>query len=340
MAFNSHISFPLTDSSFKNVVKRDITRLAEAAGFSEGEVGKVNIIVSEMVSNLFKHKALEGELLVKTLDPDQAGLEIIYLDKGPGMADVRRMVEDGVSTAGTSGQGLGAIKRLSDEFDIYSQKGEGTVILSRLFKSRHKPKKAARQQFEVGAVMVPKPGETHCGDGWAVRLAIDKCQLLVADGLGHGEFAEQASQAAVQVFLSRPQLDPAEGIRHIHSNIKKTRGAVANLVTIGLAEQKLSYCGVGNIAGRVLTGPDISKSVISYNGILGHNIPNTLHNHQVGWTSQSLLILHSDGIKSKWDLLRFKDLARHQASVIAALVYKQFNRGTDDTLVLVVRSFN
>jgi anti-sigma regulatory factor (Ser/Thr protein kinase) len=338
MEFKPHLSFPLTDRSFHNIVKRDITRLAGTYGFSPGEVGKIDIIVSEMASNLFKHGAVAGELLVKPIGLQAAGWEILCLDKGPGMHDVRRMVEDGVSTAGTSGQGLGAIKRLSDDFDIFSQKGVGTVILSRLYKSRQKPPKFARQQFEVGVVLVPKTGETDCGDNWAMHQTRDKCQLLVADGLGHGEFAQMASQEAVQAFLLHTALSPPDVIRQMHAAIKKTRGAVGNVATIDLNNQTLTYCGVGNIAGRMLAGPDLSKSVVSYNGIIGHNIPNTLHTHQIEWSNHSLLILHSDGIKSKWDLSRFNDLLRHDASIIAALIYKEFSRGTDDTLVLVARS--
>jgi anti-sigma regulatory factor (Ser/Thr protein kinase) len=338
MDFSPHQSFPLTDRSFHNVVKRDITRLAESYGFSPGEVGKVNIIVAEMASNLFKHGAVNGQILVRPLDPKQAGLEILCLDKGPGMADVRQMLEDGVSTAGTSGEGLGAINRLSDEFDIFSQKDVGTIILSRLYKSRHKPKKAAGRAFEVGMVLVAKTGETACGDGWALRLAVDKCQLLAADGLGHGAFAQMASQQAARTFLENTHLNPADILRNMHASMKRTRGAVANVTSIDLHSQTLTYCGVGNISGKVLAGPDLSKSVISYNGIVGHNIPSSLHNHQIDWSNNSLLILHSDGLKSKWDLSRFKDLSRHHASIIAALIYKEFNRGTDDTLVIVART--
>jgi hypothetical protein len=290
-----------------------------------------------MASNLFKHGAIDGEILIRSLE-QAAGLEIICLDKGPGMADVRRMAEDGVSTAGTSGEGLGAIRRLSDESDIYSQKGVGTILLSRVYKASHKPRKLEKKKFEIGLVLVPKAGETDCGDGWAIRQAVDKCQLLAADGLGHGAFAQAATHQAIQTFLQHAHLNPVDIIRSMHHHIKRSRGVVGNVTTIDLNNQVLTYCGVGNIGGRVLTGPEFSKSVVSYNGIIGHNIPTSLHNHQVEWGNNSLLVLHSDGLKSKWDLSRFKDLYRCHSSIIAALIYKQFNRGTDDTLVLVART--
>lgn len=338
MEFKAHVSFSLTDRSFQNIVKRDITRLVESYDFSPGEVGKVNLIVSEMTSNLIKHNAEGGEILIKPIGVNNTGIEIICLDKGPGMNDVNRMLEDGVSTAGTSGEGLGAIKRLSDEFDIYSAPDVGTFIIARLYKARHKPKVGAIKKFDVGVVMVPKAGETACGDGGVMRESIDKCQFLVVDGLGHGEFAQAASKNAGEAFLQHINLGPSEIIRNLHPAMKHTRGAVGNVATINLVHKTISYCGVGNIAGRIINGTEATKSIISYNGILGHNIPTTIHNHELPWSNNSTLILHSDGLKSKWDLTRYKDLLRHSPSLVAALMYKEFARGTDDTMVLVCRT--
>ncbi|WP_026464034.1 ATP-binding SpoIIE family protein phosphatase [Adhaeribacter aquaticus] len=338
MDFKPHVSFTLTDRSFQNIVKRDIAKLAEGLGFKESEVGKINLIISEMASNLIKHEAVNGEILVKPIGEKASGLEIICIDQGPGMSDPQRMLEDGVSTVGTHGEGLGAIKRISDEFDLYSSRGVGTVVLSRIYKSRQKPKAGKIKRFDIGVVMVPKTGETDCGDGWAMYESINTCYLLVADGLGHGEFAQQASQGAVETFLQQTNQTPSSLIRSLHASIKRTRGAVANVALIDLKDQTLTYCGIGNIAGRFFSGADGTKSIISYNGILGHNIPNTINNHQIPWSNQGLLVVHSDGLKSKWDLARYKDLQRHDTSVIAALLYKDFKRGTDDTLVLVGRT--
>ena len=320
------------------MVKREITRLITKYGFSPAEIGKVNVIISEMTSNLIKHNTTNGEILVKVFGVDNSGLEILCLDNGPGMSDVSLMVEDGVSTAGTSGEGLGAIKRMADEFDIFSCLGLGTFLLARLYKARHKPKPGAVVKFEVGVIKVPKIRETHCGDSWAMRVEGNKCFFLVADGLGHGEHAEIASQKAAEVFLENTHLLLPDLMRELHINLKETRGAVGNAAVIDMESKTLAYCGVGNISGRVLLGGETGKSVISYNGILGHNIPSSLHNHEIPWNNNSVLVLHSDGIKSKWDLTKYKDLLRHNLSLVAAVLYKIHARGTDDTLVLLCRT--
>lgn len=338
MEFKPHKRFVVTDRSYHNILKRDITRMAEGLGFNQTEVGKVNIIVSEMASNLIKHGAISGEFLVKPVGTAHNGLEIICLDQGPGMSDPHSMLQDGVSTAGTHGQGLGAIKRLAQEFDLFSAPGVGTIVLARVYSTSYKPAAAISAKFDVGVVLVPKLGETHCGDGGAFYAHNDSGKFLVADGLGHGEFAQQASQRAAAEFKQNLAFGPADIIKALHTPMKNTRGAVVNVTGINLKNQVLSYCGVGNIAGRLITPADPVKSLISYNGIVGHNIPGSLNNHQIPWPQNCLLVMHSDGIKSKWDISRYRELFRQDTSLVAAMIYKYFNRGSDDSLVLVCRT--
>jgi len=344
MDVNQHQRFVLQDKSFASLIKRDITRIAESYGFSQSDVGKINIIVSELISNLLKHTTQGGELLVKSVAG--VGLEIICLDNGPGIHDIVRMMRDGTSTAGTAGEGLGAIQRQSDEFDIYSQPGLGTVILSRVFRSQSKRKLEVRQansRFDVASVMVPKPNEQLCGDGFAIFAQGNDCYLIALDGLGHGANAHEASSQAAASFLTNYTLDPATNIRLIHNDIRKTRGAVGSIAHISASKKTVSYCGVGNIAGRVFSLDDgtisntNSRSIIAYNGIIGHNIPATFHTHQTLWNKHSLLVLHSDGIKTRWDLSKYPSLHRHDVSIIAAVIYKDNSRHSDDSLVVVVR---
>src|SRR5690606_26160681 len=94
-------------------------------------------------------------------------------------------LRDGYSTAGSPGTGLGAIKRLSDEFDIYSAPGKGVALLARL-RSRRPQSVTPPTPLEIGAVCLPKPGEEVNGDAWAVEWRNGHCVILVVDGLGHG----------------------------------------------------------------------------------------------------------------------------------------------------------
>lgn len=315
--------------------------MAESYGFSPTEVGRINIVVSEMASNLLKHSPTGGELLVK-FTPDNA-IEILCLDNGPGMKDPQRMLADGTSTTGTAGEGLGAIMRQSHTFDMYTFVGGGTVILSRIYKGQTEVPKR-KSPFEVATVAIPKPNEQFCGDGFGIAEKGKQCYFIVLDGLGHGAAANEASNEAAAAFLVNHTLNPADNLRQIHNTIRKTRGAVGTIVHINLAQNMLSYCGIGNIAGRLfnIEGPGIqntaSKNIIAYNGILGHNIPSTLNTQTHEWNNYKLLILHSDGIKTRWDLSKYPNLHRHDCSIIAAIVYRDFRRDTDDSLVVVART--
>ena len=165
MVNRTHVAFKADDRSYFAILKKDIHALAVGASFTDAKVGELDIIVAELVSNLVKH-AGGGQVLVKLVeDGGRQGIELISLDNGPGMTDITRMVADGVSTKNTLGQGLGAMKRLSDVFQVYSQKDWGTVILIRLFKDALPFFKKLPKE-EIRSVVLPKPGETACGDGF------------------------------------------------------------------------------------------------------------------------------------------------------------------------------
>ena len=165
----NHHSLPIHEESQVGDARRLAVRLAAQCGLEESDSGKVAVVATEMVRNLVKH-GKEGELLVCGLERAGArGVELIAIDKGPGMADVDACMRDGYSTAGTPGNGLGAIRRIADFMDIYSVPKQGTVVLARVLQKN--PTKGERSNFDFGAVNVPVKGETLCGDAWSVTEA-------------------------------------------------------------------------------------------------------------------------------------------------------------------------
>jgi anti-sigma regulatory factor (Ser/Thr protein kinase) len=340
MQFSPHQRFALADRSFAHTLKKDIHKLAESLGFSASQLGKIDIIVSELISNLLKHTTQGGELLVKPLAGAHGaatGIELLCLDTGPGMRDSLRMLEDGVSTVGSQGEGLGAVRRLSDQFDLYSLFGSGTAILSRLFVTEAASIKPAAPSLDIRAVMLPKPGETCCGDNGAVVAQGSRYAIAAIDGLGHGEEAHLASREATEVFARFAHQRPSQALVAIHEAIRKTRGAVGAVTVIDPAENQASFCGIGNIMGKIHAAESV-KALISYNGMLGNNRPSVLGDHPYAWDSSGLLIMHSDGLQSRWDLAKYPGLKSHDPSVIAAVLYKDFTRKTDDVLVIAAKN--
>src|SRR5690349_12012149 len=114
------LSVPVAELSQAGEVRREAARLASQAGLGEAECGKVSIIATELGTNLSRY-AHGGEILLRSFRvAGSAGVEILAIDRGPGMPNVARCLEDGYSSGGTPGNGLGAVRRLASEFDIYS----------------------------------------------------------------------------------------------------------------------------------------------------------------------------------------------------------------------------
>jgi anti-sigma regulatory factor (Ser/Thr protein kinase) len=335
MADAIHLALRADDRSYFALLKKEIHARAVAAGFSERRVGEVDIIVAELVSNLVKHST-GGQLLVKSIEENGLqGIEIISVDSGPGMNDVTRMMDDGFSTKNTLGHGLGSMKRLADVFQMYSQKDWGTVTLLRAFAERP-PKGSRGTKFDVRSVLLPKVGETACGDGFYYDSNDRQLRMFLGDGLGHGADAQAAVQAAGKAFLECKETDPPEVLRHINSCVKKTRGLVGAAAFFDFETKEWKMCGVGNIATRIVTST-ATKNYMSYNGIIGHNMPRTLNSQVIGWEKGQHLIMCSDGIRTRWDLVRYPTLLRQDLSLLCAVLYKDFARLTDDMSVVACK---
>jgi len=331
MAKPHHIFFDVTDRSYLALIKKDIHSIALQLDFSAQKIAEIDIVVAELTSNLLKYGS-EGQLLVKIIEqPQCAGIELISIDKGPGMSDVNRMLEDGVSTGNTLGNGLGAIKRLSDVFQIYTVKSWGTIVLSRIWQTT--PPKHKRILAEVQSIVVPKPGETECGDAMACNHTPHSVSLFLGDGLGHGPEAARVSRMAVEAFHDYNNSSPAEVIRHIHQAVRKTRGLVATVATFSFTTRSWLVCGIGNITCRI--GADQQfKSHLPYNGIIGMNIPTSINDQEIPWVPGQQILLYSDGLKSRLELYKNPAIYKADPSILAAALYKDYARQTDDMSVV------
>ena len=335
MASATHTSLILQERSYLAGTRKEIRRLAVQAGFEQKKIDEIDILVSELSSNLVKHAA-DGEILAGIVsDRQRTCLELIAIDNGPGITDPERMMQDGVSTKGTLGHGLGAIRRFSDQFEIYSLKDWGTILLSRIFLDKSDEKGTQRSLVTMRSLVIAKPGETISGDGSSGFLAGDGTyRLFAADGLGHGAEANRAVQEAILAFRDFETDSPVEFLRYLHTVIRKTRGCVAAVVIVDPARKVWKFCGIGNIATR-FTGVHQARSYLSYNGIVGHNIPGMLYDQEVSIQDFQQITLCSDGIRSRWQQARLPDIGRQDLIVQAAAIYKDFARRNDDMSIII-----
>jgi anti-sigma regulatory factor (Ser/Thr protein kinase) len=332
----SHTSFNANDRSYLAILKKEIHKLVVLAGFDQKKVDEIDIIVSELGSNLIKH-ASGGEILAGILPVGQnIALELIGIDNGPGIPDPLRMMQDGMSTTHTLGHGLGSIRRFSDDFELYSQRDWGTIVLSRIFIKTGREKKTPPRPFlSLRSLVIAKPGELVSGDGfYSVTGEDGTVKLLAADGLGHGLEASNAVAKAMTAFNAFKSESPAEIVRYLHTALKKTRGIVGTVILFDPVRKIWKLCGVGNIATR-LNGFQQAKGYLSYNGIIGLNIPHTLNDQELSQDDFQQIILCSDGIKSRWEQVKLQDVHRQDLIVQAAALYKDFARKTDDMSITI-----
>jgi len=330
-----HIRMQVEDISHVGECRRAAQLLAKTHEFNETLVGKIGIVATELTNNLVKH-AGRGELLLQAIEDGlSVTLEMMTLDRGPGMA-VEQCMRDGYSTIGTPGTGLGAISRLSTLFDAYSVRGQGTVAVSRIQKCEAKSSSSPPTKGgpEWGAICVAVAGEVECGDTWRIAGRNGVTAVLVVDGLGHGPLAATASQAAAAMFCARPFDAPLETMQHLHRTLTGARGAAGACAVFDEAKSKLVYCGIGNISGTVVSASS-SRGLLSHNGTLGVQISRQ-QQFEYECRENDRLVMHSDGMSARWSLSDYPGLFMRHAGVIAGVLYRDHARARDDATVVVV----
>ncbi len=324
----------LDDESRVAEVRRLAVSKAKAIGFLETDVGRVAIVATELATNLLKH-ARQGELLISVFDDGEgAGIECLALDRGPGIPDVAASMRDGHSTAGSAGNGLGAIARQSQVLDIYSSKAHGSAVLARIYKG-DPASGAPKATPPTGVVCVPMAGEDACGDAWSVKRTGAGLCVMVVDGLGHGPLAATASHAAVMAFEGGDGAPSADMMQRLHTALRPTRGAAASIAALPANGDEITFVGVGNVAGAVVSATE-TKRMVSHNGTLGHTLK-TVKPFTYPAQGEILVVLASDGLGTAWSLDSYPGLRLRHPSLIAGVLYRDFSRRRDDVTVLVAR---
>jgi len=215
----------------------------------------------------------------------------------------------------------------------------GTALLARLGAKREPAEPRARA-LETGVVCLPSAGEEICGDAWVMDQRAGGAVVLVADGLGHGQPAAEAALEAVRVYQENPGLGPAEIMEAAHAALRHTRGAAVAVAELDTPRQLVRFAGVGNISGAILFSGG-SRHMVSHNGTVGHEV-HKIQQFTYPLSPEAdgcapLLVMHSDGLATRWSLDRYPGLAARHPGLIAGVLYRDYARGRDDLTVVAMR---
>ena len=335
--------FPIDDVSQVGEARRAAQALATERGFDADASGRLALVVTELGTNLVRHvgPGRHAELLVGpdvARDAGPPAVQVLAMDQGDGM-DLERCLRDGYSTGGSSGTGLGAIRRQADRFGAFSAPGRGTVIATRFTVRGERTSVPARAPaFDIAGLSLAAPGESVSGDAWALRRDGTQWSLALADGLGHGPDAATAADRLMALLgEAAPGLlaSPAAFLDSAHEPLRSTRGCAAAMVALDEGGASLRFGGAGNVIGRLISGV-ADRSLLSQHGTLGLQV-RRLQDVVYDWPPHAVLVLHSDGIVSRWSLADTPGLLQADPAVIAGWIARDHLRGRDDATVVVVR---
>ena len=324
-------------------VRRNITEDMRNLGFHDKEIAEISIIINELGSNITNHHTVDSKIGYRRIEADgRYGIEIRYEDKGPGIEDIEEVLQDGISHAGTLGGGFGAIRRLSDSFQIVSHTQQnhsrsvspGTCIHIRKWVT------VSTGSFEsllhmdsVSIISRPFPGLSISGDSYYVKRFADRDIFVLADGLGHGKEANEAAVLAIKEIEDNLYRPIEEIMDRANKKLRHTRGAVAAIAIVNKFRQELEVISLGNIDCRYVAGPK-TYTFRSLNGTLGiyHG---TYQTQKMPYCKGDMLILATDGISNKWEinheLLPFLRSPMHLCNKI----FRDYAKSNDDATLLV-----
>ncbi len=182
-----------------------------------------------------------------------------------------------------------------------------------------------------------RPGEVINGDQAVVEVRRDETLVAGIDGVGHGEAAARAAKRAAAVIRRSSGKDLIELATRCHEALRGTRGAALSLASVSTAGAQLTWLGIGNVEGRLISGnsppAQVKGSLALAPGIAGHELPQ-MTPETLDLEPGDLLVLATDGVR-----VRFADALAVSGSTesISERVLRNDWEHADDALVIAVR---
>jgi negative regulator of sigma-B (phosphoserine phosphatase) len=192
--------------------------------------------------------------------------------------------------------------------------------------------------LERGVAGSPIAGESRSGDLAVFAGYAGGALVVVIDGLGHGDEAADASEAAADVIRRHRSAPVDELLQRCHETLRRTRGAVMTLAWFDLDRSQLAWTGVGNVEARLVRGAavfgDRHDSALVLGGVIGYNLPKVVRPSVMELRPGDAVAFATDGIEADYSVSLTPKLP---AQELAERILERHGKGTDDALAVVVR---
>jgi serine phosphatase RsbU (regulator of sigma subunit) len=194
--------------------------------------------------------------------------------------------------------------------------------------------------IDWGVALRALKGQKVSGDLYLVESSEEGFLIAAIDGLGHGPQAAAAAQIAATVIRANVHESTAQLFNRCHAELRQTRGVAMSLASLNKQLQSLSWFGVGNVEGALLREGDNGKlswqSIALRGGVVGYQLP-PLKPAITSIRPRDIIVFATDGIRSSFvEELSLRHFSM-KAGELAHCILHDHDKGTDDSLVLVVR---
>jgi phosphoserine phosphatase RsbX len=188
--------------------------------------------------------------------------------------------------------------------------------------------------LERGVAGLAHEGEARSGDLAVFAPSQRGALVAVIDGLGHGDAAADAAEAAGEVLRTHVEQSPQDLLELCHRQLRRTRGAVMTLAWFDLEARAMTWTGIGNVEARfVRVGNDRHPSPVVLGGVVGYNLPQARLG-TIPLEPGDAVVLATDGVAADFSQSLASGVA---AQKLAERVLERHAKGTDDALAAVVR---
>ena len=325
---------PIYDEASVSSARQRVREIGQRLNLSKEVVETTALIASELAHNQLSH-AKQGYFAVKAVERQGAkGIEVVAADLGPGIQRPGSAIRDEISIESRGlGAGLAAVCRIADEVEFDNRLSEGACVVARKFE-----RPAAVRCCETAIMGRPYPGEVISGDDGVFFQSESTFVAAVSDGLGHGPEAREASNRAIEALSQKHQMDLDQIVIGLNADLAGTRGCAMSIVRFNKAEGAIECVSVGDVQSHIynLRNAHFFTPTPLVLGA-GQFQKQRLRVEKATVEPGSVLVMFTDGLKSRTNLKGQLEVLRQPPIAIAQHLLENNSRPDDDVLVLVAR---